>query len=95
MKISLLSSTASLEFRIHFVFESGKRRNDLERCMSGVSLSHPIQSLQKHGLQFATLIIQNGDLRPPLQPFLGDDNMQRTDQNMVIMRWRICVQTHF
>ena len=62
--------------------------------MGGNSLGNAIQSFDKHSSQLGGFVVKHGDLRPPSQLFLGDDDMQRAYQDMVVQGMGLGVETN-
>ena len=49
-------------------------------------LSHPVESLDKHGPQIRGFTVEHSDLFPPSQAPLGDDDVKGADQDVVVER---------
>ena len=93
MEISLLGSTC-LELGIDLILE-GDGLDDFKGGMRGIPLGHPGQGLQEHGLQLGGLVVQDGDLGPPMEPSLCNNNVQRADEDMMVQGGGLGVQAYF
>ena len=57
-------------------------------------MGNAIQSFDKHSSQLGGFVVKHGYLRPPSQLFLGDDDMQRAHQDMVVQGMGLGVKTN-